>query len=120
MAVPYYDLAKVKLNLNITDTGNDVQLAHWNDEAENEIDDFLYDVAAKARLLTKLPVLPFSSGSVPESVQTSADHLVIGKYYAYIKQLDLAKYHRGIALEKLQQYFDRLDVDKIIYGRIVR
>jgi hypothetical protein len=98
----------------------DTQLDHWGEEAENEIDDFLYNVAAKARLLTKLPVLPFTAGSVPESVQGAADHLVEGKYFAYIKNLDLAKHHQEAAEAKLQAYFDKLKTDKIMYGRILR
>lgn len=120
MAVPYYSLTKVKSDLNITDTGNDTQLGDWNDEAESEIDDFLYTIAAKARLLTKLPVLPYTAGSVPEAVQGAADNLVKAKYYEYVKDLDMAKRHEDVAHSKLEGYFTRLSTDKIIFGRIAR
>ena len=119
MAVPYYDLTKVKLDLSITDTGNDTQLGHWNDEAEAEIDDTLYDKATKARRITALPVLPFASGSVPESVQGAADHLVKSRYYEFVKDLDMAKYHKEQMLLKLDLYIERLKVDSEIYGRVV-
>jgi len=119
VAVPYYDLTKVKLDLNIADTGNDVQLAHWNDEAEAEIDDLLYDKATKARRITSLPILPFASGSVPETVQGAADHLVKSRYYEFIRNTDLAKYHMKQADVKADRYIARLNVDKEIYGRIV-
>ena len=119
MAVPYYDQTKVKADLSITDTGNDTQLAHWNDEAEAEVDDLLYDKATKARRITSLPVLPFASGSVPETVQGAADHLVKSRYYEFIRNTDLAKYHMKQTDTKLDRYIDRLNVDKEIYGRIV-
>lgn len=119
VAVPYYDLAKVKLDLSITDTGNDVQLAHWNDEAESEVDDLLYNKATKARRITSLPVLPFASGSVPETVQGAADHLVKARYYEFIRNTELAKYHKKQVDGKIDRYIARLNVDKEIYGRIV-
>ena len=118
MSVPYYDLAKVKVNLDIPDTSQDVQLAHWNDEAEAEIDDILFDKATKARRITALPVLPFASGSVPETVQGAADHLVQARYYSYIKNLELTKYHKAEADTKISRYINRLKVNVEIYGRI--
>ena len=119
MAVPYYDQTKVKLNLNITGTGKDTQLAHWNDEAESEIDDLLYNKATKARRITALPVLPFASGSVPESVQGAADHYVEARYFEYIKDIDMMTQHEKKMNTKLDRYIARLAVDKVIYGRIV-
>jgi hypothetical protein len=119
VAVPYYDLTKVKLDLDIADTGNDVQLAHWNDEAEAEIDDMLYDKATKARRITSLPVLPFTSGSVPETVQGAADNIVASKYYRYVKDREMAKDHASEADKKLNRYINRLTVEREIYGRIV-
>lgn len=115
----YYDQTKVKLDLNITGTGKDTQLDHWSDEAETEIDNTLFDLASKARRLTQLPVLPFASGEVPETVQGSADNIVKAKYYEYIKNLEMAAHHTKISTTKLQQYIERLRVDKIIYGRVV-
>lgn len=120
MASIYYDQTKVKADLNITDTGHDTQLDHWSDEAEAAIDDMLYTVAAKARLLTKLPVLPFASGSVPESVQGAADHYVKARYYEFVKNYEAVTTHEKRWKEKVQGYFDRLGTDKIIYGRIAR
>ena len=120
MAVPYYDLTKVKLDLRITDTGLDTQLAHWNDEAESAIDDHLYNVAAKARLLSKLPILPYASGSVPESVQGAADHYVKARYYEFTRQIEMIGVHEKAWKAKVEAYFERLGTDKIIYGRVAR
>jgi len=33
-AVPYYDIAAVKLDIRETGSGIDSELAHWNDKAE--------------------------------------------------------------------------------------
>ena len=120
MASIYYDQTKVKSDLNLTTTSKDTQLDHWSDEAESEIDDTLYNLAVKARRLTKLPVLPFASGSVPETVQGASDHLVKARYYEFIKDRDMASHHQKKADAKLQLYIDRLATDKIIYGRIAR
>jgi len=119
VAVPYYDLTKVKLNLSITGTGKDTELAHWNDEAESEIDDVLYEKATKARRITSLPVLPFASGSVPETVQGAADHYVIARYYEFIKNAEMAKVHDKKSNDKLDRYISRLTVERVIYSRIV-
>lgn len=118
--VPYYDQTKVKADLRITDTGNDTQLDHWGEEAENEIDDLVYILAAKARLLTKLPILPFASGSVPESIQGAADHYVMMRYYQFTRTPDMASMQDKAWKEKVQNYVDRLKTDSIIYGRIAR
>ena len=120
MAVPYYDQTKVKLDLNITDTGNDTQLDHWNDEAEAEIDDILFDKATKARRITALPVLPFATGSVPESIQGAADNIVKSKFYEFSKNLEMAVHHKKEGDVKLTRYVDRLAISKVIYWRIAR
>lgn len=119
MAVPYYDLTKVKLDLSLVGTGKDVQLAHWNDEAESEIDDVIYEKAAKARRITSLPVLPFASGSVPETVQGAADHYVKARYFEFIKNLEMVSQHEKRMDDKLNRYISRLSTDKVIYSRIV-
>jgi len=118
--VPYYDQTKVKADLRITDTGNDTQLDHWGEEAENEIDDLIYDLVSKARLLTILPQLPFASGDVPESVQGGADHYVMMRYYEFTRNPDMQKMQDKAWQEKIKNYVTRLTPDKIIYGRIVR
>jgi hypothetical protein len=118
--VPYYDKTKVKVNLRITGTGDDTKLDHWGEEAENEIDDLLYTKALKARRITSLPVLPFASGSVPESVQGAADHYVESRYYEYVKNLELAKQHREQFEKKLDHYIIKLTQQQEVYWRIAR
>ncbi len=120
MAVPYYDQTKVKLDLRITDTGTDTQLAHWNDEAEAEIDDLLNDKATKARRITSLPILPFAAASVPESVQGAADAYVKARYYEFTKNFDMAKSWNDVMDKKLSRYIERLAISTVIYWRIAR
>jgi hypothetical protein len=120
MAVPYYDLDKVKRDLNITDTGDDTRLADWNDEAENEIDDLVSLTATKMKRLTTLPVLPFTAGSVPESIQGAADNYVKMRYYQYKRNKDMIPVFEKSWKEKVTNYINRLKQDKQYYSRIVR
>lgn len=112
----YYDQTKVKADLRITDTGNDTQLDHWSDEAEAEINDLLHDKATKARRITSLPVLPFTT--VPESIQGAADHYVKARYYEFVRNEDMMKLHEKKMEDKVNRYIDRLAVDAQIYGRV--
>jgi len=119
-AVPYYDQTKVKADLRITDTGNDTQLDHWGEEAENDIDDLLYITASKMRRIASLPVLPFASGSVPESIQGGADHYVKSEYYRFVRNIELADHHDKKWKERVANYVGKLKTEKRIYTRIVR
>ena len=118
--VPYYDQTKVKVDLRITDTSQDTQLDHWGEEAENEIDDLIFNLVTKARLLTVLPQLPFASGSVPESIQGAADHYVMMRNYEFTRNPDMTTIQDKAWKEKVENYVTRLKPDKIIYGRIAR
>ncbi len=120
MAVPYYDLAAVKLDIRETTAAIDVELAHWNDKAEAYINDELYDKATKARRITSLPVLPFAAGSVPETIQGAADEFVEHQYYLYVKNPEMSKLHLDEANKKITKYIERLAVDIEIYGRIAK
>ena len=120
MAVPYYDQTKVKLDINETTSDLDAQLVNWNDEAESEINDMLWDVAHKSRLVSALPVLPFTTGSVPETIQGAADHYVKARFYEFTKNNDLMEMHEKKWKQKIRFYITRLEVSKEIYGRIAR
>jgi len=120
VVVPYYDQTKVKLDLRITDTALDTQLDHWDEEAENEIDDLLTNKALKARRITSLPVLPYTAGSVPESVQGAADWLVKAKYYGYTKSYDLKTEAEAEGMKRINNYIKRLTQEQEIYWRIAR
>jgi len=120
MVVPYYDQTKVKLDLRITDTGEDTQLDHWGDEAENDIDSLLTDKAIKARPITSLPVLPYASGSVPEQVQGAADAYVKMRYYQFLKNFDVAREWKTEWREKVDNYISQLQQERELYWRIAR
>jgi hypothetical protein len=118
--VPYYIQADVKIDLRITDTSQDTQLDTWGVESENEIDDEIYNVAAKARLLTKLPILPFTAGSVPQSIRSAANHHVKMQYYSFTRNPEMAVLEDKKWKEKVKTYVAKLTTDKILYGRIMR
>lgn len=118
--VPYYIQADVKIDLRITDTSQDTQLDTWGVESENEIDDEIYKVIAKLRLLNKLPVLPFTAGSVPQSIRSAANHHVKMQYYEFTRNPDMQKLHSIAWKDKVETYVSRIDTDKVIYGRIAR
>jgi len=118
--VPYYIQADVKIDLRITDTSQDTQLDTWGVESENEIDDLIYIEVSKARLLTKLPQLPFTAGSVPQAIRSAANHHVMMQYYQFTRNPDMVKMHEDAWKEKTENYVARLKTDKIIYGRIAR
>ena len=118
--VPYYIQADVKVDLRITDTSQDTQLDTWGVEAENEIDDEIYKNIAKSRLLTKLPVLPFTAGSVPQSIRSAANHHVKMQYYSFTRNPEMATLEDKKCKEKIETYVAKLDTDQIIYGRIAR
>ena len=120
MAVPYYDQVAVKLDIRETGTGIDTELDHWNDKAEAQINDDLFDKATKARRITNLPVLPFAAGSVPETIQGAADAYVTYLYYLYVKNAEMAALHLTTYETKVNRFIERLAVDKEIYGRIAK
>lgn len=120
MVVPYYDQAKVKVDIRETTTALDTQLDHWGDEAEAEINDRLWDKATKSRLISKLPTLPFASADVPESVRGSADNYVKMKFYEFTKVIELSNHFEKRWKEKIDNYVTRLNVNKEVYGRIAR
>jgi hypothetical protein len=97
--VPYYIQADVKIDLRITDTSQDTQLDTWGVQSENAIDDQIYIVLAKMRLLTKLPILPFTAGSVPQSIRSAANHYVMMLFYQFNRDAEMSA---------------------ILYGRIMR
>lgn len=118
--VPYYIQADVKIDLRITDTSQDTQLDTWGVESENEIDDEIYTAVAKARLLNKLPVLPFTAGSVPQSIRSAANHHVKMQYYSFTRNPEMVAIEDKKWKEKVVNYVSKLDTDKILYGRIMR
>ena len=120
MVVPYYSQSKVKTDLRITDTSQDTQLDGWGLEAENEIDDTIYNNVSKLRLLAQLPVLPFPAASVPQSISGAADHYVMMRYYEFTRNPDMQKMQEKAWKEQVQNYVNRLETDQVIFGRIVR
>ena len=114
----YFETTVCKNDLDISSTDFDTQIADWGLKSDAEVDDFLYDVASKARRITALPILPLST--VPETVKRASNSLVKAKYYEYVKNFDLMKMHRDQAMESVNQYVARLKVDKEVYGRIAR
>ena len=114
----YFETAVVKSDLDISSTDFDTQIADWGLKSDAEVDDFLYNVATKARRITALPVLPLTT--VQEGIKDASNHLVKAKYYYYVKNFELANEQRKEADRRIDAYINRLKVEKEIYGRIAR
>lgn len=114
----YFVLASIKSDLEITDTGDDTNInTIWGPAADSEIDDIMYETAAKNRKIESLPILPLSSP--PGSIVDAANSLVKERYYLKIRDKDQAKEEREKAMRLVQGFVRRLKVDNIIYGRII-
>ncbi len=114
----YFVLASVKSDLDITDTGDDTSISTvWGPAADSEIDDILYETAAKNRKLESLPVLPLSSP--PASIIDAANALTKERYYLKQKDGDQAAFERERAVRLIAGFVRRLQVDNVLYGRVV-
>ncbi len=114
----YFETAVVKLDLDITSSDFNTQIADWGLKSDNEVDDLLYLSAEKARRITALPVLPLTT--IPESIKDASNHHVRAKYYDFTKNPERAEHHRKIAQTLIDNYIIRLETDQRIYHRIAR
>ena len=52
--------------------------------------------------------------------QDEGVYVNMSKYYEFIRNLDLAKYHKSEAINQVNQYIERLKIEKRIYSRVIR
>ena len=116
----YEESADIKADLRIVGTGNDSQITDWGDKASEEFNDLVYIEATKKKRITALPVLPLTGSDITETVKDATNNLVKERYYLYVKNPEMSKQHRDMAMRMIVQYVSRLKVDSEIYGRIAR
>jgi hypothetical protein len=121
MVSAYYEQSVVKADLGLSGSGLDTQLDDWSDKIESHINDLIHSTVSKARLLVTLPDVPLTGTAITETIKNAANAGVKGKYYE-VEQRDLdrqTKYEKEMAFY-IKDYIERLDVDKKIYGRLIR
>ena len=113
----YYNALTCKADLGITDASQDSNVAIWGPKADDDIDNMIYLMASKSSKQTALPVLPLTTA--PTSVKEASNYLVKASYFEYIRDYKSSKEMRDIATARIQEYIDRLQVDREIYGAVI-
>jgi len=113
----YFDLDDIKFDLNIKGTTFDSQITNtWGPEADEEVDNRIYTAASKARRITALPILPLAT--TPTTIKSASDHFVKERYYKRTRNTDKQKEERQAAVDSINAYVARLNVDTVWYGRL--
>ncbi len=114
----YFDTTEVKFDLNIQGTGFDNTINNaWGPESDEEVDNRIYTAAAKARRLLVLPIVPLS-GVVPLTVKSASEHFIKERYYKRTRNKEEQKEEHNAALDAINAYVARLNVDAVWYGRL--
>lgn len=116
----YGETSQVKTDLGISGTAYDARLTDWNDKASQEWDDMLYLTASKRRRITQLPKLPLASAEITESDKDGTNALIKAKYFENLGRFEDAKQFREIAMGIAVKRIERLKVDSVVYGRVIR
>ena len=113
----YFNQDDIKFDLNIKGTTFDDQITTvWGPEADEEVDNRIYTAAAKARRITALPILPLAT--VPTTVKSASDHFVKARYYKRTRNFENQKEEKQAAIDSINAYVARLNVDTVWYGRL--
>ncbi len=116
----YEELAEIKLDLRITGTAIDAQIADWGDKGTEEFNDLVFREATKKRRITSLPVLPLTGVDITETVRDATNNLVKERYYLFVINPEMADKHRDLAMREIERFVDRLKIDSEWFGRIAR
>jgi len=116
----YEESTEIKLDLRITGTAIDAQIADWGDKATEEFNDLVFIEATKKRRITALPVLPLTGVDITEIVKDATNNLVKERYYLFVKNPEMATQHKDLAMREIEQFVARLKVDSEWFGRIAR
>jgi len=116
----YGSTATVKTDLNIVGTAFDTQLSDWLLKADEEVDDIIWRIAEKRRLITQLPELPLTAAELTETIKDASNHLIRKRYYLSLKNPEMAKMEQDEGKRLVDQFLDRIGTNVFIYGRTVR
>lgn len=117
----YFDQTEIKFDLNITGTTFDDTIDdNWGPKADLKVDDQIYAVASKKRLVTYLPVLPLQGTDLTDSVTNASNHYVKQAYYLRTRNVEMASVEEKAAKQDVDSFISRLKTDKVFYYRIVR
>lgn len=117
----YFVTDEIKFDLNITGTTFDDAInTNWGPKADLKVDDQIYAVASKKRILTYLPILPLQDADLTDSVRNSSNHYVKQAYYLRTKNIEMANGEEKAAKQDVDSFISRLKTDKVFYYRTVR
>lgn len=115
----YFNQSEIKFDLNITGTTFDTAItSNWGPKADEDVDNRVYEAAEKARRITELPVLPFTT--TPTSIQSASNHFVKMRYYQRTRNSVKEKEEETAANNDIAAYVRRLKVDQEWYMRLAR
>jgi hypothetical protein len=117
----YFDIDEIKFDLIISGTTFDSTITtNWGPKADEKVNDEIYDVAAKKRLVTYLPVLPLQGTDLTQSVINASNHYVKQMFYLRNKNVMMADAEEKEARKEIKVFISKLKTDKVFYARIVR
>ena len=117
----YFVQDEIKFDLNITGTVFDSTITNnWGPKSDNKVDDEIYAVASKKRLVTYLPVLPLQGTDLTDTIRNASNHYVKQFYYMRTKNIAMADAEEKEARKDILTFISRLKTDKIFYARVVR
>ena len=113
----YFDSVKVKNDLGLTDTSQDVNIQNWGSKADAMVDDLLYEVATKNAKQSQLPSLPLVTPT--QSIKDASSDFTKAEYFAYIRDWEAHKTYKEKATDAIKQFVIRLRTDAEIYGSVI-
>lgn len=117
----YFVLADIKADLSITGTAEDTQITdNWGPKGDIQVNDQIYAVAAKKRLVTYLPVIPLQATDLTQSVINASNHYVKQMYYLSTRNVEMANTEEKAAKAQVEIFISKLKTDKVFYARVVR
>jgi len=117
----YFVKDEIKFDLNIPGTVFDDTIDNnWGPKADLKVDDQIYAVASKKRLVTYLPVLPLQGTDFTDSVKNASNHYVKQAFYLRNKNVQMADAEEKAAKQDVDSFIAKLKTDKVFYYRIVR
>ncbi len=121
MANEYFVQDEIKFDLSITGTTFDDAITNnWGPKADEEVNNQIYAVASKKRLVTYLPVLPLQETDLTQAVRNASNHYVKQMYYLRTRNIAMADAEEKEAKKDIDIFISKLKTDKVFFYRVVR